>query len=219
MPNTNSSTPSQLQRLVVGTHQLARGKVWLEKFLNIQLHDIISCDEMGTQSYYLHIGNACMLELVAVNPNVTAPKHPRWFGLDTLDVMERISQRPRLIGWVARTDSLASLHERTGELLGSIHHINSATPCLMTSPNDGYPLEGGLIPQMLETNMPTEALPDQGIKFTWMEAAHPNPAKVEYLLTELGLAKTLVLTSTPPYAGMTMCAYVETPNGVKTLMS
>ncbi|NJR72389.1 MAG: hypothetical protein HC782_05095 [Gammaproteobacteria bacterium] len=95
----------------------------------------------------------------------------------------------------------------------------------MTSPTDGYPLEAGLIPQMLElcvateSTMATAALPDQGINFTWMEAAHPQPAKVNYLLGELGLANTLVLTATPPYAGMTMCAYVDTPNGVKTLMS
>jgi len=52
-----------------------------------------------------------------------------------------------------------------------------------------------------------------------MEAAHPNPAKVLYLLGELGLEKSLVMTSSPPYTGMTMCAYLQTPAGTKTLMS
>ena len=28
---------------------------------------------------------------------------PRWFGLDTPDVKERIAAQPRLLGWVART--------------------------------------------------------------------------------------------------------------------
>jgi len=219
MSNTILSTSSHLHRLVIGTHQLARGKVWLEKFLNVKLHAVVPSDDMGTHSYYLRIGETTSLELIAVNPQSRAPNYPRWFGLDTEDVIERISQRPRLIGWVGRTNSLAALHERTGELLGDLHEISAPTPCLMTSPHDGYPLEGGLIPQMLQTNFSTAALPDQGVRFTWMEAAHPNPAKVEYLLSELGLAKTLVLTSSPPYAGMTMCAYVDTPNGVKTLMS
>lgn len=52
-----------------------------------------------------------------------------------------------------------------------------------------------------------------------MEAAHPHPAKIRYLLDELGLENALTITSTPPYSGMTMCAYVRTPSGVKTLMS
>jgi Glyoxalase-like domain len=206
-------------RLIVGTQHLARGKVWLEKFLHVKLHDIVVCREMGTHSYYLNIGPSVTLELIAIDTAAASPSYPRCFGLDTIDVIERISQRPRLIGWVAKSDSLAALHARTGGLLGDIHKITQPTSYLMTTPTDGYPIEGGLIPQMLEEMSSQVALPDQGIRFTWMEAAHPNPAKVEYLLTELGLAKTLVLTSSPPYAGMTMCAYVETPNGVKTLMS
>jgi hypothetical protein len=52
-----------------------------------------------------------------------------------------------------------------------------------------------------------------------MEAAHPNPGKVQYLLSELGAENAMKVTPTPPYSGMTMCAYIRTPEGVKTLMS
>jgi Glyoxalase-like domain len=206
-------------RLIVGTQQLARGKIWLEKFLHVQLCDIVSCREMGTHSYYLSLGQSVTLELVAIDPAAAAPQHPRYYGLDTVDVIERISQRPRLIGWVARSAALSALQARIGGLLGDIHQISVPSSCLVTSPADGYPIEGGLIPQMLEEIVSPEVLRDQGIRFTWMEAAHPNPAKVNYLLGELGLANSLVLTTTAPYAGMTMCAYLDTPNGVKTLMS
>ena len=42
---------------------------------------------------------------------------------------------------------------------------------------------------------------------------------MNYLLRELGVEKTLKLTPTPPYSGMTLCAYLRTPAGAKTLMS
>jgi hypothetical protein len=35
----------------------------------------------------------------------------------------------------------------------------------------------------------------------------------------MGLGDALKLTPSPPYSGMTMCAYLRTPLGVKTLMS
>ena len=35
----------------------------------------------------------------------------------------------------------------------------------------------------------------------------------------MGMEKMLTLTYSPPYSGMTMCAYLRTPGGVKTLMS
>lgn len=52
-----------------------------------------------------------------------------------------------------------------------------------------------------------------------MEAAHPQPAKIRYILGELRLEKFLTLIPTPPYSGMALCAYIRTPQDVKTLMS
>ena len=66
---------------------------------------------------------------------------------------------------------------------------------------------------------PCETVAPQKTAQRSLDAAHPNPAKVAYLLGELGLKDKLTLTSSPPYAGMTMCAYIRTPQGVKTLMS
>jgi hypothetical protein len=214
---------SALDHLVIGCADLSRGAAWLERFLGVSLGPVGQHERMGTHNRLASLGPDHYLELIAIDPNAPPPSTPRWFGLDTPDVQARIARRPRLIGWVARTADIDSLSDKTGNALGSV--LNMARGDFhwrITNPDDGHPIEGGLIPHMIQWDVPIhpcERLPDQGLRFTWMEAAHPNPAKVEYLLGELGLAKKLVMTSSPPYSGMTMCAYIQTPAGTKTLMS
>jgi hypothetical protein len=182
---------------------------------------------MGTHNRLLSLGPHCYLELIAIDADGQPPFMPRWFGLDTRDVQDRIAARPRLIGWVARTTEIDELTQKTGGLLGSVHAMERGDGpekyrWRITIPEDGYPVEGGLVPNLIQWDVPfhpCDRLPDQQCRFEWMEAAHPNPAKVNYLLAELALQNTLTLTSTPPYSGMTMCAYLRTPQGVKTLMS
>jgi hypothetical protein len=212
-----------LDHLVIGCADLARGAAWLERFLGATLGPIGQHERMGTHNRLLSLGPDCYLELIAIDPAAAPPPIPRWFGLDTADVREHLAQRPRLIGWVARTTDIDSLSDKTGNALGTVHKMARGDfQWRITNPDDGYPIEGGLIPHMIQWDAPIhpcERLPDHGLRFTWMEAAHPNPAKVEYLLGELGLSKKLVMTASPPYSGMTMCAYIQTPAGTKTLMS
>jgi Glyoxalase-like domain len=218
-----SAPRSEIDHLVLGTSDLARGKVWLEKFLGVTLSDVGVHTRMGTHNRLLSLGPDVYLELIAIDSNGAAPFMPRWFGLDTRDVRERIAQKPRLLGWVARTAQIEKIAEDTGGVLGGIHAMQRGDfNWRITIPDDGYPLEGGLVPTLIQWDVPLhpcERLPDQQCRLEWMEAAHPNPAKVAYLLGEIGLADALKLTPTPPYSGMTMCAYIRTPSGVKTLMS
>ncbi len=212
-----------LDHLVLGTADLDRGAAWLERFLGVTLSPVGTHVRMGTHNRLLSLGPDCYLELIAIDPAGGAPFMPRWFGLDTLDVQERIASRPRLLGWVARTDQIESLDQKTGGILGSVHAMERGDfRWRITIPADGYPVESGLVPSLIQWDVavhPCHRLPDQQCRLEWMEAAHPNPAKVAYLLDELGLCGQLKLTPTPPYSGMTMCAYIRTPAGVKTLMS
>ena len=225
---SNGSVASTLDHLVLGTADLNRGQAWLERFLGVTLSSPPGRHlRMGTHNRLLSLGPDHFLELIAIDPDGQPPFMPRWFGLDTVDVRERIAPRPRLIGWVARTDEIDLLGDKTGGLLGGIHPMTRHSGLetfhwRITLPEDGYPLEGGLIPHLIQWDVPfhpCDRLPDQQCRFEWMEAAHPNPAKVAYLLEQLGLKNTLTLTSSPPYSGMTLCAYIRTPHGVKTLMS
>jgi hypothetical protein len=216
-----------LDHLVLGTSDLERGGIWLERFLGVKLSPPGRHLRMGTCNRLLSLGPGIYLELIAIDTDGQPPFIPRWFGLDTQEVRDRIAVRPRLIGWVARTTQINELTLKAGGLLGSVQPMERGDELekyrwRITIPDDGYPVEGGLVPNLIQWDIPchpSNRLPDQQCRFEWMEAAHPNPAKVNYLLAELGLQNTLTLTSTPPYSGMTLCAYIRTPQGVKTLMS
>ncbi|MEI6738397.1 MAG: VOC family protein [Pseudomonadota bacterium] len=214
---------TQLDHLVIGCADLTRGTAWLERLLGVTLSDIGVHAHMGTHNRLLSLGPTCYLELIAIDPEAGKPDLPRWFGLDTVDVRERIALRPRLIGWVARTSNIDVLTEQTGGTLGNVHAMTRGDLHWRISlADDGFPIEGGLIPHLIQWDVPfhpCDRLPEQDCRFTWMEAAHPNPAKVQYLLGVLGLEKALMLTGSPPFSGMTMCAYLQTPTGTKTLMS
>jgi len=109
-----------LDHLVIGCADLARGAAWLERFLGVTLGPVGEHALMGTQNRLLSLGPECYLELIAINPAASRPSSPRWFGLDTADVRERIAHRPRLIGWVARTSDIVALSEKTGGALGHV---------------------------------------------------------------------------------------------------
>ena len=212
-----------LDHLVLGTSDLAKGAVWAARFLGVTLSPVGTHSRMGTHNRLLSLGPSCYLELIAIDPAGDAPFMKRWFGLDTADVQERIAIKPRLLGWVARTTEIESLAAKTGGVLGGVHAMErNDFRWRITIPDDGYPVEAGLVPSLIQWDSPVhpcQRLPDVGCRFQWMEAAHPNPGKVTYLLGELGLENAMKLTPTPPYSGMTMCAYIRTPSGVKTLMS
>ena len=215
--------PTALDHLVLGTADLGKGAVWLERYFGVALSPVGTHVRMGTHNRLLSLGPSCYLELIAIDPAGQPPFMRRWFGLDTADVRERIALRPRLLGWVARTNDIESLTTKTGGLLGGVHPMErNDFKWRITIPDDGYPVEAGLIPSLIQWDSPThpcERLPDVGCRFEWMEAAHPNPGKVAYLLGELGVENAMKVTPTPPYSGMTMCAYIRTPDGVKTLIS
>lgn len=212
-----------LDHLVLGTSDLAKGSAWLERYFGATLSPVGKHVRMGTRNRLLSLGPSCYLELIAIDPAGEPPFMKRWFGLDTQDVCERIATRPRLLGWVARTDDIDGLSAKTGGLLGGVHQMSRDDyRWRITIPDDGYPVEAGLIPTLIQWDSPIhpcQRLPDQGCRFEWMEAAHPNPGKVAYLLEELEIENAMKVTPTPPYSGMTMCAYIRTPDGVKTLMS
>ncbi|MEO8386682.1 MAG: VOC family protein, partial [Betaproteobacteria bacterium] len=112
-----------IDHLVLGTADLAKGSVWLERYFGAALSPVGTHARMGTHNRLLSLGSGCYLELIAIDPAGQMPFMKRWFGLDTPDVQERIALRPRLLGWVARTSKIDELSARTGGVIGTVHRM------------------------------------------------------------------------------------------------
>ncbi len=58
---------------------------------------------MGTHNALLRLSERTFLEVIAIDPEGSRPARPRWFELDDIALQAELTERPRLIHWVART--------------------------------------------------------------------------------------------------------------------
>jgi hypothetical protein len=167
----------------------------------------------GTRNAIIRIGPGIYLELIAPDPEQSAPPHPRWFGLDALTA-------PRLITWAAKCDSVdqrVAAAQAAGIELG---HVRVGQREL----DDGqviswrltYPdlrLGSGLVPFLIDwgtSRHPSAAAPN-GIRLVDFWAEHPEPRTIQSLLRHLGLELRVVRGERPVLAAAfdTPCGRVE----------
>jgi hypothetical protein len=104
-------TGAVVDHLVVAAASLADGVAWCERTLGVTPGPGGRHLLFGTHNRLLKIESEAFalayLEIIAIDPDASAPGRARWFGLDTLD----LAGGPRLLHLVARTDALAALQQ------------------------------------------------------------------------------------------------------------
>lgn len=199
------TTPA-LDHLVIAARELDEGVAWLEDRLGVSLSPGGEHPPFGTHNRLLSLGES-YLEVIAVNPDAPMPSRPRWFGLDTPAVQERLEHGPALIHWVARTPQPPLAAQ--GEVLALSRGRYAWT---LTVPQDGsLPLGGGL-PSLIEWqgDSPAAALPDLGVRLRSLEIMTPQLERFREALTRLKLA---ALVTVQPAPEVKLRAVLGTPNG------
>jgi len=149
----NEMRPCQLDHVVVTAGSLSVGVTWAEGALVVPLQAGGEHPRMGTHNALLRLGASIYLEVIAVNPAASAPRRPRWFGLDRL----ASDASPRLASWVARTDDIEAATSRE-QSLGQIEAMSrNDLRWLITIPADGSLPGEGVAPTLIE----------------WQTAQHP----------------------------------------------
>lgn len=99
-------SPVAVDHLVVAAATLDEGVRWCQATLATTPGAGGRHALMGTHNRLLAIGSerfpSAYFEILAIDPEASAPGRARWFGLDALD----LSGGPRLIHWVGRCDGL-----------------------------------------------------------------------------------------------------------------
>ncbi len=153
--------------LVYAARSLAEGAAWLEARLGLRPDPGGRHLQLGTHNMLLSLGVGEYLELIAIDPDGSAPTFARWFGLDRFD------GPPRLVSWVARTEGDitqpgATPHEFQRDDLRWRFSL----------PHDGMPLNGGVTPALIHwqgSPHPSGRLPDRGLRLAALELHHPLP--------------------------------------------
>ncbi len=171
-----------LDHLVVSARTLAEGVATVEAALGVTLVSGGEHNEMGTHNRLLSLGEGHYLEVLAVNPQATAPCTPRWFDLDNF------LGHPRLTNWVARCENLNEALALAPRGSGVIHDLARGDyRWRMAIPADGRLPFGGAFPGLIEWQGPHPAgrLPDVGCRLRRLVLVHPEAAALGAALSQL----------------------------------
>lgn len=206
-----------LDHIVVAADSLKQGAEYIKSVLDVYPMMGGKHVLMGTHNMLLNLGNRTYLEAIAIDPEAPSPGRPRWFGLDEPEVRAGLRERPRLIGWVARTDDIHAYLAASPVDLGRISEASRGDlRWLITIPEDGKPRGDGLIPTLIQwgETHPTDSMPDSGCELLELIGFHPDPQPIHQTLTQLGLERSLRLEQGD---SIRLEARIRTPSGIKAL--
>lgn len=164
---------ARLDHLVVAAATLDEGARWCEAALGATPAGGGRHDTMGTHNRLLQLSSPaferCYLEIIAIDPDAPPPAHPRWFGLDTVELARRLRAGPRLIHFVCRTDDVDGLRTSVQALGADPGAPRAASRGAyrwrITVREDGSLALDGALPTLIQWDgaHPCDALPPSGV--------------------------------------------------------
>jgi hypothetical protein len=207
-----------LDHLVVAATTLADGIDWFAEVTGATPQPGGRHVAMGTHNALLRLGDRVYLEIIAVDPEGAKPARPRWFGLDDIALQAEITERPRLIHWVARCEDIDRAVAQCSVALGKVHPMTRGDfRWRITIPDDGELPGKGIVPTVIQWDVarhPADALPKSNVSIAGLAASHPDPAQVRAALATLGFDGVLPVTYDREAR---LAAMLRTPRGIVTL--
>jgi hypothetical protein len=204
-----------VDHLVVAARTLDEGVQWCKTTLGITPGPGGAHAFMGTHNRLFRI--ACpafanaYFEIIAIDAHAPAPAHPRWFGLDDID----LASGPRLIHWVARCDSidepLAALRRAGLDAGRPIEAARGDLRWRMVLRDDGRLLAHGAFPTLIDwgtSRHPAASMPASGVVLESLQ--------VRGLAADVTLPRGVDRVDGP---GPALTARLSTPRGAVTLTS
>ncbi len=148
-------TAATLDHLVVAATTLADGIDYIASITGVAPQPGGKHVTMGTHNALLRLGERVYLEIIAIDPQAAKPRHARWFELDRVALQSELTERPRLIHWVARTADIERAGAQCPVPLGTVHPMARGDfRWRITIPADGALPAGGLVPTLIQWDVP-----------------------------------------------------------------
>jgi hypothetical protein len=212
---------NQLDHIVIAADSLQQGVEYLRATLGVDVPKGGFHQTMGTHNHLMQLANDAYLEVIAIDPEARAPRHPRWFGLDDALMRASLKQQPRLITWVMNTSDIHRLSASAGFDIGTptaLNRDNLKWEIALTA--DGRLLGGGMLPYCIQWHSsphPSRGMTDLGCILHALTIHHNRPHWIAEQLDAMD-ASHLVQVETlgddkTPY----LEAEIETPKGLVNL--
>lgn len=209
-----------IDHIVIGAATLEEGVDFVQRHLGVHIPFGGVHKTMGTHNHLMQLGESAFLEVIAVNPDIAAPDHARWYGLDDPFVRAQLDSEPRLLTWVVNTPDMHSLFDNAGESFGEpVKATRGNLSWLFGLPADGRLLAGGLLPYVIEWHCdehPASLMADTNCTLKSIEIDHPNP---HWLRSRLQLIDASELVKVNNAASPVLKVSIESPVGMVELHS
>jgi Glyoxalase-like domain len=177
---------------------LAQGNDWFCKATGLQMPMGGQHLQMATHNRVTAVGLDSYLEIIAPDPAIRPPDHPRWFGLDDPGVRRRLESGPVLLTWIVATDNIEAAIARAA-VLGVDYghpvtlHRGDLTWRFALRLDGTLPLDGAA-PQLIQWPQGPHAasrMADLGIRLQALQIETPQADRLT------GLLRGLQMTSPP----------------------
>jgi hypothetical protein len=166
-----------LDHITVAANDLAEGVAYVEKALGIAPPAGGAHPLMGTHNHLLRLSGTSFLEVIAPDPQASAPSRPRWFALDDPQTHAALASSPKLMTWIVSTSDIKSACANIPEAARpAITVTRGHLEWLITVPPDGTMPFGGAFPTLIEWPEgphPASRMPDLGYALVAFEIRHP----------------------------------------------
>jgi hypothetical protein len=146
----------------------------------------------------VRLSERTFLEIIAIDPEGTKPSRPRWFDLDNIALQAELTERPRLIHWVARTTGIERAAAACPDTPGRSAPDGARRVSLANhDPRRRQAAGERRGPTLIEWDVPqhpAESLPKSNVSIAGMAASHPEPALIRAALASLGQDSALPVT-------------------------
>lgn len=173
---------------VIAARTLKEGVDYIHSKLGVVIPKGGEHPKMGTHNHLMNLGNT-FLEIIAINPDQQPQRMPRWYNLDSEQLQKQLSQSPKLITWVVRTNNIEEAASKTSINLGKIEKVSRGNlTWKITVPEDGSLPENGIFPTLIqwpENVKPWENMQNLGYNFLKLQISHPSPQMIAGELSRL----------------------------------
>ena len=220
-----------IDHLVIAAPDLDSGAEHVASALGVAPQGGGAHPRMGTHNRVMGLFGGLYLEVIAIDPSAPAPERPRWFGLDSDLMRQRLRDGPFLAHWAARVERPADLSRWQAQyperIAPAIPMTRGELSWRLTVPDDGglpawcgeaARAGDGLFPTLIQwdvANHPAASLPRQDLALRKLRGQHPHAELLRQGLAWIGAADLIEIEQTdgPPL----LAADIETPAGIKTL--
>ena len=205
-----------LDHLVIAACTLDEGVDWCDATLGLRPAAGGQHLFMGTHNRVFDVSSVrfprSYVEIIAVDPSLPAPTHPRWFDLDDSALQQQLAQGPQLVHWVARVegddiDTARAAMLNAGIDCGDVTSAERGTlRWRITVRADGRRTLAGAAPALIEWAgaHPTDALVASGVRLDALHIAAPALSALLPSAIHCDAAAPLVAVFATPRGAVTL---------------